>query len=206
MPNERRPLPPSTTTSAGYRRSGRARAPEPPPASIDYWPMPGPCSRWSGRHPAAASPHRSRRRPDPHRRRRHRPTRRQVTTFGRPGNMPMRCTRPNSAYRDAVRAVEALALPAGAPEQPQAHPRHRHRPPPRRWPEVVICARRQGRQRRPGPLAAIMERLWTGQVSRHGGGQNSREQTPEEAQAAVHLAAAIVQLLATGALGRRSTS
>jgi len=73
----------------------------------------------------------------------------------------------------------------------------------RKWSFVLVDKDGNGD---PGPLAAIMERLWTGQVSRHGGGQNSREQTPEEAQAAVHLAAAIVQLLATGALGRRSTS
>ena len=44
-----------------------------------------------------------------------------------------------------------------------------------------------------------------GQVSRHGGGQRSRDQTSEEAQAAVHLAATLVHLLGAGALTRRST-
>jgi hypothetical protein len=48
------------------------------------------------------------------------------------------------------------------------------------------------------PLLAMLDRLWTGQVSRHGGGQRSRDQTPAEAQAAVHLAATLVQLLSTG--------
>jgi hypothetical protein len=49
----------------------------------------------------------------------------------------------------------------------------------------------------------MLNRLWTGQVSRHGGGKNSRDQTPEEARAAVHLAATLVQLLSSGALTRR---
>jgi hypothetical protein len=53
------------------------------------------------------------------------------------------------------------------------------------------------------PLVAMMDRLWTGQVSRHGGGKSSRDQTPEEARAAVHLSATLVQLLSTDALTRR---
>ena len=55
------------------------------------------------------------------------------------------------------------------------------------------------------PLVAMLDRLWTGQVSRHGGGQRSRDQTSEEAQAAVRLAATLVHLLGAGALTRRST-
>lgn len=56
------------------------------------------------------------------------------------------------------------------------------------------------------PLVAMLERLWTGQVSWHGGGKNSRDQTQAEAEAAVHhLAATLVQLLASEALTRRAT-
>lgn len=53
------------------------------------------------------------------------------------------------------------------------------------------------------PLVVMLDRLWTGQVSRHGGGRNSRDQT--QAEAAVHLAATLVQLLTSGALTHRNT-
>jgi len=55
------------------------------------------------------------------------------------------------------------------------------------------------------PLVVMLDRLWTGQVSRHGGGRNSRDQTQAEAEAAVHLAATLVQLLTSGALTHRNT-
>ena len=47
-------------------------------------------------------------------------------------------------------------------------------------------------------LLGMMETLWDGQTSRHGS-SSSRNETPEEARAAIHLAAALVQFGATGA-------
>lgn len=112
---------------------------------------------------------------------------------------------PTTGYRDAVRAVEELACPLVLPNDGAATL------------GKVIAHLRQGGHLwafalvdRAGadtvePLVAMLDRLWTGQVSRHGGGQKSRDQTPAEAQAAVHLAATLVQLLGSGALTRRST-
>lgn len=113
---------------------------------------------------------------------------------------------PTTAYRDAVRAVEEVACPLVLPTDGAATL------------GKVIAHLRQGGHKwafalvdRDGadtvdPLVAMLDRLWTGQVSRHGGGQTSRDQTPAEAQAAVHLAATLVQLLGAGALTRRATS
>jgi hypothetical protein len=112
---------------------------------------------------------------------------------------------PTSAYRDAVRAVEQVACPLVLPVDAAATL------------GKVVAHLRQGGHKwaftlvdRDGtdtiePLLGMMERLWTGQVSRHGGGQNSRDQRPDEAEAAVHLAATLVQLLGSGALTRRGT-
>jgi hypothetical protein len=44
--------------------------------------------------------------------------------------------------------------------------------------------------------------LWKGQ-SRHAGSANSRQQSQAEAEAAVHMAAALVQWLSTGTLRRK---
>lgn len=45
----------------------------------------------------------------------------------------------------------------------------------------------------------MMRMLWDGQTSRHGGVNPTRPETPEEARAAVHLAAALVQFGVSGA-------
>lgn len=112
---------------------------------------------------------------------------------------------PTTGYRDAVRAVEELACPLVLPNDEAATL------------GKVIAHLRQGGHKwafalvdRDGantvdPLVGMLDRLWTGQVSRHGG-QKSRAQTPAEAQAAVHLAATLVQLLGAGALTRQATS
>jgi hypothetical protein len=112
---------------------------------------------------------------------------------------------PTSAYGDAVRAVEHVACPLVLPKdevgtlgkvirhlQQGGH----------KWQFVLVDGDGTGTI---DPLVAMLDRLWTGQVSRHGGGQQSREQTKAEAEAAVHLAATLVQLLTIGALTRRDT-
>lgn len=115
---------------------------------------------------------------------------------------------PTAAYRDAVRAVEEVAYPlvlaqAAANSATLGAVRNHLRDPPDKWQFALLDKDGDGSVE---PLVALLDRLWTGQVSRHGGGQNSRDQTTEEAQAALHLAATLVQLLDAGALTRRATS
>jgi hypothetical protein len=111
---------------------------------------------------------------------------------------------PTGAYRQAVRAVEEIACPLVLPADEVAtlgKVAASLRQSGHRW-RFVLCDRDGADSVE--PLVGMLERLWTGQVSRHGGGKNSRDQTAEEAQAAVHLAATIVQLLGAGTLIRRS--
>lgn len=116
---------------------------------------------------------------------------------------------PNAAYRDAVRAVEELACPlvlataAANNSATLGTVRNHLRDAPDKWQFVLLDRDGDGSVM---PLVAMLDRLLTGQVSRHGGGQNSRDQSLAEAQAAVHLAATLVQLLAVGALTCRSAS
>lgn len=111
---------------------------------------------------------------------------------------------PTTAYRQAVRAVEEVLCPQILPRDGQrtlgkaiAHLREGGH----KWRFVLVD--KDGADT-VEPLVAMLDRLWTGQVSRHGGGKNSRDQTPSEAEAAVHLAATLVQLLSTDGLSRRS--
>lgn len=113
---------------------------------------------------------------------------------------------PTTGYRDAVRAVEQVACPLVLPDDRAAtlgkviaHLRQGGH----RWTFALVDRDGHGTVE---PLVAMLDRLWTGQVSRHAGGQKSRDQTLPEAQAAVHLAATLVQLLGAGALTQRATS
>jgi hypothetical protein len=116
---------------------------------------------------------------------------------------------PTAAYREAVRAVEEIACPlvlakAAANNSASLGTVRNHlRDAPDKWQFVLLDKDGDGSV---APLVAMLDRLWTGQVSRHGGGQNSRDQTLAEAQAAVHLAATLVQFLGGGALARRNSS
>jgi hypothetical protein len=114
------------------------------------------------------------------------------------------------AYVEAVRAVEELACPCVLPDTDGKRTLGqviialrsdlRARQP--KW--ELILPDKQGSPRDVGPLAEMMSLLWEGEVSRHGGSTKSRRQTPAEAQAAVHLAVAIVQLLTMGLLRKKN--
>lgn len=110
---------------------------------------------------------------------------------------------PTAAYRQAVRAIEEVACPLVLPESPKATlgtVRDHLRDGGHKWRFVLVD--RAGADT-VDPLVAMLDRLWTGQVSRHGGAENSREQTMAEAEASVHVAVMLVQLLARDALARR---
>ena len=111
---------------------------------------------------------------------------------------------PTTAYRQAVRAVEEIACPLVLPNSPKATlgtVRDHLRTGGHKWRFVLVD--KDGADSI-DPLVGMLDRLWTGHVSRHGGGQNSRDQTPAEAEAALHLAATLVQLLSSRALVLRN--
>ncbi|WP_139794859.1 hypothetical protein [Saccharomonospora piscinae] len=106
-----------------------------------------------------------------------------------------------TAYREAVRAVEQLACPLVLPNSPKptlgtviAHLRDAEH----KWETVLVG--KDGDPGGPQPVRELMERLWNGQVSRHGGSKQSRDQDQAEAEAAVHAAVLLVQWLSTGVL------
>jgi hypothetical protein len=111
---------------------------------------------------------------------------------------------PDKAYDEAVLAVETLACPLVCPNNPrptlgtvirdlnnQAA----------QW-ELATGDTTTGDPMTVDPILAMLTMLWHGQ-SRHAGSSNSRRQTPIEGQAALHLAATLVQWLDTGILRRK---
>jgi hypothetical protein len=110
---------------------------------------------------------------------------------------------PDKAYDEAVLAVEAVACPLVCPTNPRrtlgtviADLGNQHA----QWALAVGDA--TGQPAGPGRLVEMLKLLWQGQ-SRHAGSPNSRRQTQAESEAAVHLAAALVQWLTSGVLYRR---
>jgi hypothetical protein len=107
----------------------------------------------------------------------------------------------SAAYRDAVRAVEAIAKPVILPRDGDATlgkmiPAMKDKP--EKW-EVVLTPPKGD------PVLAIvgmMELLWKSQLDRHGTDDETVPINvgPDEAQAAVHLAAALVHLFRSGAV------
>lgn len=111
---------------------------------------------------------------------------------------------PTTSYLDAVRAVETVARPLVLPQEPgatlgkvNAHLRQAGH----QWELVLLDKTGDGSV---GPLLGMLERLWEGQVSRRGGGPRSRDQTLDEARAAITLAVTCVQWLTAGYLQRRA--
>jgi len=109
----------------------------------------------------------------------------------------------DGAYREAVLAVEAVACPLVAPASNRAtlgtviaDLRNQAS----KW--EVVFTDTSGQRAGIESLIGMLVLLWQGQ-SRHAGGPNSRRQTAEEAVAAVHLAATLVQWLSSGVLTRK---
>lgn len=106
------------------------------------------------------------------------------------------------AYSEAIKAVEAAAHVTLQPNHGKATL------------GTMLGELRQIRRKLTVPIAgpggtegiamveSLMETLWTGQTSRHGNLQVTRDETPAEAIAAVHIAALLVQLFASGAIRR----
>jgi hypothetical protein len=110
----------------------------------------------------------------------------------------------SGAYRDAIRAVEAAAHGLVEPNNTRATfgtMLRQLRDNPDRW---VLAIRGPGGTGSIMPLIAMIELLWTGQTSRHGGQTPTRPETFEEAQMAVHLAVTLVQWFVTGAVSQRT--
>jgi hypothetical protein len=111
---------------------------------------------------------------------------------------------PDKAYAEAVKAAEAVACPLVLSTSPTATlgtVRNHLRDAAAKW-ELVL----PGKDGAPGdvtPLVAMLTALWEGQRSRHAGTPSSRRQDRAEAEAAVHLAATLVQWLASGVLRRK---
>jgi hypothetical protein len=112
---------------------------------------------------------------------------------------------PSKAYDEAVRAVEAAAIPLLLPNGTKetlgkvlAHLGDAGY----KW-TLAIDAADDGDV---APLTAMIRLLWKGHVARHAGGPDFRPQRQDEAQMAVHLAATLVQWLTHGALRRRESN
>lgn len=115
---------------------------------------------------------------------------------------------PDKVFQEAIRAVEAVACPRVQP----AHAANG-----KATLGTVIGELKNSSHRwqlaLPGPdggpgdvtlLTTMLTALWQAQVSRHAGAPKSRRQKQSEAEAAVHLAATLVQWLGTGVLDRKT--
>ena len=110
---------------------------------------------------------------------------------------------PGGSYADAVRAVEDVACPIFLPNAPRptlggvrahlADAGHQY--------ELVIDDENAA-PASVDALTAMIGLLWYGHRDRHEGGPTSAPISPEAAQAAVHLAATLVQWLSTGTVRR----
>ncbi|MGW5003179.1 hypothetical protein ACWEP8_36620 [Streptomyces hydrogenans] len=109
----------------------------------------------------------------------------------------------SGAYVDAVRAVEDVAIPLYASAVPRAtlgtvireldHNGAAY---------SMVMLDNNGGPAKVDTVLSLMKLLWHGHRDRHPGGQTSAPITPEAAQAAVHIAVLLVQLLSTSAVTR----
>jgi hypothetical protein len=111
---------------------------------------------------------------------------------------------PDKTYDHAILALEELMCPLVCPRNNRAtlgivisDLRNQAT----RW-ELSIEDSSTGRPAGVDGVIQMLDLLWKGQ-SRHGGSPNSRQQTQAEAEAAVHMAAALTQWVTTGVLHRK---
>jgi hypothetical protein len=111
--------------------------------------------------------------------------------------------KPDTAYGESVLAVEAVANPLVSPKNNQGtlgtiirDLRNQLN----KW--ELVLKDNSGQPASIEALLSMLTLLWQGQ-SRHAGSPNSRRQTQEEAEAAFHLAATLVQWLSTGVVVRK---
>ena len=111
---------------------------------------------------------------------------------------------PDKAYDHAILAIEELTCPLVCPRNEKAtlgvvvRDLRNQRA---QW-QLSIEDTSAGQCADIDSLIQMLELLWKGQ-SRHGGNPNSRRQTQAEADAAVHMAAALTQWLSAGILHRK---
>lgn len=111
---------------------------------------------------------------------------------------------PDKAYDQAILAIEDLTCPLVCPRNTKAtlgvvigDLRNQAA----QW-ELSIEDTSTGQPADIGSVIQMLDLLWKGQ-SRHAGSPNSRQQTQTEAEAAVHMAAALTQWISGGVLHRK---
>lgn len=112
---------------------------------------------------------------------------------------------PSQAYSEAIKAVESAAQSIVQPNHPKATlgtmiPEMRQAAH-----KITSVISAQGGVGKSGaePFADLMDQLWKGQTSRHGGQVATRTETQEEAEAAVHVAILLVYMFTSGAIVRQ---
>jgi hypothetical protein len=115
---------------------------------------------------------------------------------------------PDKVFNEAIRAVEEVACPLVEQKKAAAGSAtlgtvigELGKNSPHKW-ELVLPGK-DGQPSEVMPIVSMMEALWQAQCSRHGGAPKSRRQSQDEAEAAVHLAALLVQWLSTGVLRKK---
>ena len=117
---------------------------------------------------------------------------------------------PTAGYGTAVKAVEAVAVPLVLPSEKNATV-HRVRSALQKKADEwqFVLGEAEGVAEGQGSVevvAAMLDRLLRGETERHGDERVNRPSTLAEAQAAVHLAAVLVQWFISGAIQRRETT
>lgn len=105
---------------------------------------------------------------------------------------------PAKAYSEAIKAVEAALAPHVSPQNSKQTLGTMIKDvsqKPSKWKFVVADTNGSGVE----AVLQMMRTLWEGQTSRHGGTAPTRVETSDEARAAVHLAASLVQFGVSGA-------
>lgn len=109
---------------------------------------------------------------------------------------------PVKAYAESIKAVESAMAPVVSPTNLRATLGTIIRDvenKPSKWLFDIADGRVGGVE----SVLALMQLLWGGQSSRHGGIKPTRAETPAEARAAVHLAATLVQFAVGGSFRAR---